>query len=223
MAKQRRPPNRRTAAAKPAAKRRAAPRTAEKSTRRRAISKTSSNRRAPRPSASSPNRGPVVKIRETYARAVRLYEKGLRALQRNNYDGAAAIFQQILEKFSEERELCERAQLYLNVCERGTGAQAISPKSIDERILAATVALNHRDVDRVLSLLQTVPLSHPKQDHVQYMLALVHALRDDSEMAIEHLGKAVALNPDNRVQAKQEPDFDSIRKTQAFIDVLKTP
>ena len=240
MAKQRRP-TARAAASRSAAKRRATPKTAKrratpktakrratpratpKAATRRMAAKTAARRKAPAAGRRRAARAPVVKIREAYAKAVALYEKGLKALQRKHYPGAATAFRQVLEQFPEERELHERARLYLNVCERETKPLAKTPKSVDERILAATLALNRRDVDQALSLLRRTASSHRKHDHVQYMLALAHALRDDVETAAEHLARAIALNPSNRLQAKQEPDFDSIRGTQPFLDAIRQP
>ena len=210
MAKQRRP----TARA-------AGGRTATKATRRAPSNKTAA------PKASAPRtrrstRGPVVKIRQAYAKAVALYEKGLRALQRKHYEQAAAAFAQVLE-VPEERELHERARLYLNVCERESGPKPKSPRTVNDRILAATLALNQGDVAQALSLLRSAATSQPAQDHVQYMLALAHAIQGDAEAAGAHLKKAIALNPDNRVQARQERDFDTVRRTRPFLDAMKTP
>ena len=226
MAKQRRP-TARAAASKSAAKRRATPKTAKRQATPRAAKRRttpkSTARRKPAAGTRRAPRAPVVKIRQAYAKAVALYEKGLKALQRKHYPRAAAAFRQVLEQFPEERELHERARLYLNVCERETKPQARAPKSVDERILAATLALNRRDVDETLSLLRRTASSHRKHDYIQYMLALAHALGDDVETATEHLARAIALNPNNRLQAKQEPDFDSIRGTQLFRDAIKAP
>ena len=190
-------------------------------TARAAASQTTAKRTA-HASRTPPRatRSPVVKIRDTYAKAVALYERGLKALQRKNYEGAATAFRQVLERFPEEQELHERARLYLNVCEREAGPRATTPQSVDERILAATLALNRRDVDEALSLLRSTASSHPKHDHIQYMLALAHALRDDVQTAADYLTKAIALNPSNRLQAQQEPDFDSIRGTRPFLDAI---
>ena len=211
-----------------AAKRRATPKTAKrratpKAAKRRATPKSTARRKTPAAGTRRAPRAPVVKIREAYAKAVALYERGLKALQRKHYPWAAAAFRQVLERFPEERELHERARLYLNVCERETKPRSKTPKSVNERILAATLALNRRDVDEALSLLRRTASSHRKHDHIQYMLALAHALRNDVETASEHLAQAIALNPNNRLQAKQEPDFDSIRATQLFRDAIKTP
>ncbi len=210
-----------------AAKRRATPkatkrRATPKAAKRRATLKSTARPKAPAAGTRRAQRAPVVKIREAYAKAVALYEKGLKALQRKHYPGAAAAFQQVLERFPEERELHERARLYLNVCERELKPLARTPKSVDERILTATLALNRRDIDEALSLLRRTASTHQKHDHLQYMLALAHALRNDVESASEHLAQAIALNPNNRLQARQEPDFDSIRGTQLFRDAIKT-
>ena len=210
MAKQRRP----TA--------RAAASSTAPQAKRRAGSKTATARKTPAPRARSVARGPVVKIREAYAKAVTLYEKGLKALQRKNFDGAAAAFGRVLE-FPDERELHERARLYLSVCEREASRKTKAPRTVDDRILAATLALNRRDIDEALSLLRSAASSQPTSDHVQYMLALAHAIRVDAETAAEHLKRAIALNPDNRLQARQERDFDSIRRTKPFLDAIKTP
>ena len=189
--------------------------------RRPAVRKSAMTRQAARTRRAA--RAPVVKIREAYAKAVGLYEKGLKALQRKNYHSAATAFSQVLERFPEERELHERAHLYLNVCVRETDQKGKKPKSVDERILAATLALNRRNFEEALSLLRRSALSYPKHDHIQYMLALAHALGNNVETAAAHLEQAIALNPDNRLQAKQEPDFDSIRRTQPFLDAIKMP
>ena len=183
--------------------------------------KTMAKRRSPA-TRTRAKPAPVVKIREAYAKAVSRYEKGLKALQRRNYETAATAFRQVLEQFPEEQELHERARLYLNVCERETDPPAKTPRSVDERILAATLALNRRDVDEALSLLRHTASSHPKHDHIQYMLALAHALRDDVETAAKHLEQAIALNPGNRLQAQQEADFDSIRGTRPFLEAIGT-
>ena len=166
---------------------------------------------------------PVTKIKADYAKAVKLYEKGLQALQRKHFKRAAAAFRMVMNQFPEERELHERASLYLNVCTRESAAKRKLPRTLPERILAATVALNQRNPVEAVSLLQKAALSRPSDDRLHYMLALAHALSQDVTTAANHLAKAIALNSDNRIHAREESDFDGIRQTRAFIDALNTP
>src|SRR5437762_6721772 len=67
---------------------------------------------APMPPESGPQR------RSTYFEAVSVYEKGLEALQRHDYHAAVELFESILRLYPEEKELHERARLYLNICQR---------------------------------------------------------------------------------------------------------
>src|SRR4030088_1828707 len=80
--------------------------------------------------------------RTTYFEAVALYERGLDALQRHEYDRASNLFSSVLEQYPEEKELQERVRLYLNVCERQAIARKAAPETIDERLYAATLAIN---------------------------------------------------------------------------------
>jgi DnaK suppressor protein len=227
VARAKRPVSKKKKSVKPPAKRKAAASKSSAPSKRKASAKTPAKRPPAKRKAKSPRargvRGaPVVKIREAYAKAVALYEKGLKALQRKNFDGASAIFRQVLQ-VPEERELHERARLYLNVCERESSPKAKVPRTVDDRIFAATLALNRRDVDEALLLLRSAASSRPADDHVQYMLALALASSDEVESAAQHLKKAIALNPDNRLQARQEPDFEAIRGTKPFLDAVRTP
>ncbi len=54
-------------------------------------------------------------------------------------------------------------------------------------------------------------------------MAAALSLRGRSEEAIRHLQRAIALNPQNRSQARQDPDLDSIRQLPGFRMALETP
>ena len=98
----------------------------------------------PEPAAPAPA-APVAARKPGFYEAVAIYERGVQALQRHDYDGAAGFFRTILDRYPDERELLERARLYLRVCERETARQPTGPKTPAERVYAATVALNSGD------------------------------------------------------------------------------
>src|SRR5439155_9449596 len=56
---------------------------------------------------------PSTRTRPTYVEAVALYEKGLDALQRHDYNHALERLQSVLRLYPEEKELHERVRLYL--------------------------------------------------------------------------------------------------------------
>ena len=156
--------------------------------------------------------------------AVAIYERGVQALQRHDFAGAANYFRTVLERYPDERELLERARLYLRVCERETSRQpAADVKTPAERVYAATVALNSGDHTGALDLLQSVLGEDPESDHAHYIMAVAMGMRNRVDEALEHLRRAIALNPENRGLAKQDPDLDTLRDHNGFREALDTP
>jgi tetratricopeptide (TPR) repeat protein len=184
---------------------------------------TESPERVPLPAPSAPPPPLPPPRKPGFYEAVAIYERGVQALQRHDFGGAANYFRTVLERYPEERELLERARLYLRVCERETSRQPAEAKTPAERVYAATVALNSGDHNGALDHLQRALGEDPESDHAHYIMAVALGMRNRPDEALEHLQQAIALNPENRGLAKQDPDLDSIRDHNRFRDALDTP
>jgi tetratricopeptide (TPR) repeat protein len=160
--------------------------------------------------------------RSTYVEAVALYEKGLEALQRHDYDKALELLERVLTSFPEERELHERVRLYLNVCRRHATPKAAAPLTVQERLYASTLALNGGRYDEAISHLRLVRDEDPDNDHALYMLAVAHAQRGELAESIAHLERAIALNPENRALARRDPDLEPLHQDEAFHTAIDT-
>jgi tetratricopeptide (TPR) repeat protein len=175
----------------------------------------------PLPPAPPQPSGPL--RRSTYFEAVAVYEKGLEALQRHDYQAALDLLNSVLRLYPEEKELHERVRLYLNICERHAKPREASPQSVDERLYASTLAINGGRYDEAISHLRLVRDEDPDNDHALYMLAVAHAQRGEHAEAIAHLERAIALNPENRALARRDPDLEPLREDDAFRTALDTP
>lgn len=221
--KKKKAPARKAAAARPAA---------SKSTGRRAAAPPARTTVAPRKpvrpapagaAAPAPQAAAQAPRKPGFYEAVAVYERGVQALQRHDYDGAATHFQTVLDKYPGEQELLERARLYLRVCERETERRPAGPKTAAERVYAATVALNSGDHAGALVHLQRALGEDPDSDHAHYTMAVALGMRGRPDEALTHLRRAVALNPDNRGIAREDPDLESIRNHAQFGAALNTP
>jgi tetratricopeptide (TPR) repeat protein len=152
-----------------------------------------------------------------------MYERGLQALQRRDFAASADALRTVIERYPDERELLERARLYLKVCERELEPKEPTPKTADEWVYAATVALNAGDEANALLHLQRALTADPRHDHAHYMMAVASSRRGDVNAALDHLRRAVALNPENRSIARQDPELDSLRDAPAFRIALEAP
>jgi tetratricopeptide (TPR) repeat protein len=158
-----------------------------------------------------------------YYEALAMYENGVRALQRHDYPGAATQFRTIIERYPEERELQERSHLYLRVCERETARRPPTPQTPQERVYAATVALNAGDTAAALDHLQRALDDSPDSDHAHYIMSVALAAKGQSAEALEHLRRAISLNPENRSLARQDPDLEAVRNVDGFRELLDAP
>ena len=171
----------------------------------------------PPPLPNSPAR------RSTYVEAVAVYERALEALQRHEYAIAGDMLESVLRIYPEEKELHERVKLYLNICRRQAAPREATPQTIDERLYASTLAINSGKYDEAIVHLRLVRDEDPDNEHALYMLAVAHAQRGEHAEAVAHLERAISLNPENRAQARRDPDLDPLHDDEAFRAALDAP
>jgi len=165
--------------------------------------------------APAPNRrGGALQLERSDAHneAVRAYERGVEALQRRDYGRAAQLLEAVIDRYPDEKELHERVRLYLNICRRQAAPPDRTPRTLEERVYAATLAINAGAYEIGLTQLRLALEADPSNDHVHYMLAVVQALRRDFASSLAHLQRAVELNPDNRFLALQDADLAGLRE-----------
>ena len=158
--------------------------------------------------------------RSTYADAVQLYERGLHSLQAKRYREAADTLKRVIAEFPEEIELHERAQLYIRVCERQLAPLDATPKTPEEQVYAATLAINSGGVDRAINLLNSALQQHPNNEDAEYMLGVALATKGDAQGAFQHLARALELNPDFRDAIRKESELEGLRETAEFQTLL---
>ena len=144
-----------------------------------------------------------------YPDAVARYESGMRALQEHRFQEAADAFRAVLVQYPEEKELNDRVRLYLSLCERHLSTTP-EPKTLDERLYAATLALNAGDKPTAMRHLYDVVAQDPNHDGALYMLGVAYAMNDDLERALSYLQRAIQQNPENRALALQDGDLERL-------------
>ena len=132
----------------------------------------------------------------------------MRAFQKQNYDKAAEVFEKLIN--IDARDVAERAQVHLRLCRQRTGRPAPAPKSADEYYALGVACLNVRKLDQAIEHLEKADKLKPQQDHIQYALAVSHALAGNTDVAFTHLEVAFALRPENRFHARRDEDFQGL-------------
>jgi Flp pilus assembly protein TadD len=67
--------------------------------------------------------------------------------------------------------------------------------------------LNARDIDTARKHLDRALVLDPNAEHILFTLALCCGLGGDGDGACENLRRAIAIEPRNKVLARQDPEF----------------
>ncbi len=169
---------------------------------------------------AAPPEPPAPSKRSTFPDAVQAYERGLAAFQQQRFGEAVEALQQVLDRFPEEKELHERARIYLNVALRQMKPPDPTPQNADERVYAATLAINDGRYDDGVSQLEAVLREFPDHDYANYMLGVAEAQRGNAPRAVERLRRAFELNGENFALARRDPDLDRLRQDEGFRQLL---
>lgn len=148
--------------------------------------------------------------------AVSQFQHAMEAMQRHAYRDAAGAFRDLIEQFPAERALLDRARVYLDLCERELRRRPAAPHTIEERLTAATAALNDGDLTRAEKLAKSVLAEEPRQDLGLYLLAVLEARRGATDAALVRLRDVIAVSPEAGAQARFDSDFEALFENETF-------
>jgi tetratricopeptide (TPR) repeat protein len=146
------------------------------------------------------------------------YEKGAAALQKKKFEDAEKHFRAVIGEFGDEKELADRARLYLAVCERHKkNGKPAGGSEGDDPYYAALLEKNRKNFQGAIEQLKK---SRKSDDgRVSYLLACCFAQLNDAERAVEALERAIAEDESNRALARRDPDFEPVRETAEFLSL----
>ncbi len=149
----------------------------------------------------------IVTEAERYDLAVGLFDRGVEFFNSKKFEKAQRVFQEIVEKFSEEKEFIDRARLYLNLIQRQLKPSEPRPRNFEDYYNQAIYQLNLGDYDKALKYLKKASEKKPKDPSITYFMALVFAGKEDPKTAVAYLRDAIQLDVENRVLARNETEF----------------
>ncbi len=147
------------------------------------------------------------------------YDRGVAALQKKKLEEAERHFLDLIQKYPEERELVDRARVYLTVCERQRRDPRPALSEPEDFYYAAVLEKNRGNVDEAIEHLQRAARKNGA-GRVDFLLACCHAQKGDLGTSLEHLQKAIEEDQRHRVLARHDRDFDPVREMPEFQKLL---
>jgi tetratricopeptide (TPR) repeat protein len=155
----------------------------------------------------------------TYA-ALSLLEKGIKLIYQKEFRKARAEFDALLDSYPAESEILARARTYLQICHREELSHKKQAVNQDQLYTMGVMEHNRRNYEAATAYFRQSLGKYPKADYIHYSLAASLAKKGDSSEALASLRKAVELNEDNRVYAKNDEDFSALHSLDEFAELV---
>jgi tetratricopeptide (TPR) repeat protein len=147
------------------------------------------------------------------------FDRGVGALQKKKVGEAERHFLDLIQKYPDEKELVDRARVYLAVCERQKMGPRPAPTEPEDFYYAALVEKNRGNVTEAIEHLKHAVRKNG-EGKVDFLLACCYAQTGDSVVALEHLKRAIEEDQRHRILARHDRDFDPVRDTPAFQELM---
>jgi tetratricopeptide (TPR) repeat protein len=157
---------------------------------------------------------------KTTSAALALLEKGIEHIYKKDYKKARAELKTLLETYPGEMDIIARARSYMQICDREEALQKKPAITADQLYALGVLEHNKANYDKAVSyFLQSIE-SHPDADYIYYSVAASLAMKGDLKESLNHLRKAVALNEESRIYAKNDSDFSSLHTQKEFLELV---
>lgn len=154
--------------------------------------------------------------KDDYEKALSAFNQAVKIFHKRELDKASELLQSFKEKFTSEKELMDRAQMYFKICESEQKKEKPKLKTFEDYYLYSVFLLNQGNHDEALKLLEKAREMKPKEGRIPYLMADLYCLKGDTEKCLEHLRKAIQIDKFFSTLAQNESDFEPLWEDKKF-------
>ena len=157
---------------------------------------------------------------KTTSAALALLGKGVELIFQKDFKKAKNELKSLLQTYPAELDILARARSYIQICEREEAILKKPAASADQLYALGILEHNKGNYDAAISYFLQSLAKHPGADYIFYSIAASEAKKGDTAKAIVNLRKAVELNEDSRIYAKNDADFATLQAENEFAELV---
>jgi tetratricopeptide (TPR) repeat protein len=157
-----------------------------------------------------------------YEKALAEFTKAVKAFNKKDDEKSKEALTDFIQNFSEEKELVDRANIYLKIVESRLDPPKKSLKTAEDFYVEGVFQMNQGSLDSALKSFEMAHSKEPKQGKFLYALADAYCLKKEHDDALKYLKQAVKLDSQFGTLAQNEVDFDPIKKEKRFFEIVNS-
>jgi tetratricopeptide (TPR) repeat protein len=154
--------------------------------------------------------------KDIYEKALAAYGEALKEFHKGKFDRAQDLLKSFVERFDAERELVDRARIYLDIIKEKGKKETVSLKTADDYFYYGVYKINSGAYEEAVKLLEKVLEMKGDEGKVFYLMADAYILQGKIDEALEFLKKAFQKDKFYKILAQNETDFEPIWDDKKF-------
>ncbi len=157
---------------------------------------------------------------KTSTAALKHLEKGIELIFKKDFKKALLELNSLCSKYPEEAEIVARARSYIAICERENPSKAKIETSSEQLYALGVLEHNKAKYDEAISYYVRSLKDNPELDYIHYSIAASQAMKGDLKESLDNLRKAVDLNEESRIYARNDEDFSAFEGNEEFDELV---
>ena len=154
--------------------------------------------------------------KDEYEKALSAYSQAMKPFHKGDYKKADEMLKAFLDKHRSEKELVDRAQIYITICGEQQSKEKVQLKTFEDYYQHGVFKTNQRDYEEALKLLEKAREMKPKEGKILYLMADIYCLKGENEKCFELLKNSIQLDKYFSILARNERDFESLWEDKKF-------
>ncbi len=160
-------------------------------------------------------------LKDDYQKALSAYGQAVKEFHKGDMEKAGELLASFVDKYASERELVDRARVYLAIAQKRQKREVVHLKTFEDHYLYGVYKINQGDYEGALKTLEKALEFKTDEGKIYYLMADAYCLMGQVDPCLDNLKKAVAKDKVFAVLAQNETDFAAYRDDKRFKLIAK--
>jgi tetratricopeptide (TPR) repeat protein len=154
--------------------------------------------------------------KDEYQKGLAAFGQAMKEFHKGDLEKAVELLKSFIEKYPSEREVVDRASIYLAFAQKHPKKETVSPRTFEDYCRAGVARINQADYAGAGKFLEKALEFKQNEGLVHYLLADVHCLTGRQDDCLDELKKAIQKDKMYAVMAQNESDFQALWEDKKF-------
>jgi tetratricopeptide (TPR) repeat protein len=158
---------------------------------------------------------------DNFEKTLSSYGQAVKAFRRGDCKKAIEYFGTFIEKYPKDKELVDRARIYIKICEGRGKKDAIALKDFNDYYEMGVYRLNQGAYEEALTLFKKALEKDSDEGKIIYLIGKTHYLMGDRDKYLDYLNSAIQVDKMFKIFAQNDLDIEDLKEDKKFKLITK--